>query len=86
MIQNMGDTYTLLGPMRPWVEAQIAAGRFASEADAVQAALANLAAHDTQISNLQGLVQQGLNDVAAGRVHAYDDADAMVRDILMTEA
>lgn len=78
----MADQMTLLGPMRPWVEAQVAAGRFASEADAVQAALANLAAHDARIKNLKSLIQVGLDDVAAGHLHTFDSAEAMVADIL----
>lgn len=76
------DISSLLGPMRPWVEAQVAAGRFATEADAVQAALANLAAQDAKVKNLQRLIQLGLDDVAAGRVHRYDDAQAMIDDII----
>ena len=80
----MANDTNLLGPMRPWVEAQIAAGRFASEADAVQSALANLAAHDAKITNLQRLIQVGLDDVAAGRVHRYDSEQAMVDDIMGT--
>ncbi len=67
--------------MGPWVEAQIAAGRFATEADAVQSALANLAAHDAKIANLRGLIEVGLDDVAAGRIHSYDSPTAMAADI-----
>ena len=78
----MAEITDFLGPMRPWVEAQIAAGRFATEADAVQAALTNLAAQDAKITNLQGLVQVGLDDVAAGRVHRYESRQEMVNDIL----
>ncbi len=78
----MPDVTGLLGPMRPWVEAQIAAGRFATEADAVQAALTNLAAQDARIANLQHLVQVGLDAVAAGDVRAYENADDLVADVL----
>ena len=78
----MPDDANLLGPMRPWVEAQIATGRFATEADAVQSALANLAAHDVKIANLQGLIQVGIDDVAAGRVHRYASRQEMVDDIM----
>ena len=78
----MPDDTSLLGPMRPWVDAQIAAGRFASEADAVQVALANLVAKDAKVENLRHLVQVGLDDVAAGRVHRYESEQAMIDDIL----
>ena len=78
----MSDDATLLGPMRPWVEAQIAAGRFATEADAVQAALTNLAAKDAKIKNLQRLVQVGLEAVASGDVREYDDAETLLADVL----
>lgn len=78
----MSDDTNLLGPMRPWVEAQIAAGRFATEADAVQAALTNLAAQDAKFKNLQRLIQVGLDDVAAGRVHRYESRQEMADDIL----
>ena len=78
----MANDTSILGPMRPWVEAQIASGRFATEADAVQVALTNLAAQDAKIKNLQRLVQVGLDAVQAGDVLAYDDADALLADVL----
>ncbi len=78
----MENDSEILGPMRPWVEAQIAAGRFATESDAVQTALAALAAQDAKIQNLKRLVQTGLDDLAAGRVHRYESEQAMVDDIL----
>ncbi len=78
----MTDTHSIFGPMQPWVAAQIASGRFASEAEVVQAALLALAERDAKVSNLRALVQQGLDDKAAGRVHDYADAEAMAVDIL----
>jgi len=78
----MNDLKYSLGRMRPWVRAQIANGRFASESEAVQVALANLAAHDARIADLKSLVQEGLDDVAAGRMHDYEDAQSMVDDVL----
>ena len=69
--------------MRPsWVEAQIAAGNYATEADATQAGLVALAAREAKIKNLRGLIQAGLDDVAAGRVYEYDTSEAMVADIM----
>lgn len=78
----MENETTMLGQMRPWVEAQIALGRFATEADAVQTALAALAAQDAKVENLKRLVQAGMDDLAAGRVHRYDSEQAMIDDIL----
>ena len=77
----MSETDKILGPMRGWVADQIAAGRFASAADAVQAALVTLAAHDASKANLQRLVQQGLADVAAGNVAEYESAEALAREL-----
>lgn len=78
----MAQDSSLLGPMRPWVEAQIAAGRFASEADAVQAALAALAAQDAKIENLRKLIKVGLDAAAAGDVREYEDAEALLADVI----
>lgn len=80
----MSETDNILGPMRGWVADQIAAGRFASEADAVQAALVTLAAHDARMANLQRLMGLGFADVAAGDVVEYDNPESFVRDILET--
>jgi len=71
-----------LGHMRPWVEAQIAAGAYATEADAIQAGLIALAEREAKINNLQGLIQAGLDDVEAGRVHEYDTPEDMIEDIM----
>lgn len=60
-----------LGPMRPWVEAQIAAGVYADEAEAIQTALSALARREAKDAEMRAYVQQGLDDVAAGRVHQY---------------
>ena len=78
----MANDTNLLGSMRPWVEAQIAAGRFATEADAVEAALVNLAAHDAKIKNLQHMIQAGLDAVEAGDVHEYASAEEMVAEVI----
>ena len=76
------DQTDQLGHMRPWVEDQIAAGNYATEADAIQAGLVALAARQANIKNLQGLIQAGLDDVAAGRVHEYETPEAMIADIM----
>jgi len=67
--------------MRPWVDAQVAAGRFADEAEAIQAALVALAERDAKISNLNALIQEGLDAVDAGQVTEYaspEDATAAI--------
>ncbi|MEO1610372.1 MAG: type II toxin-antitoxin system ParD family antitoxin [Pseudomonadota bacterium] len=70
------------GPMAAWVDAQIAAGRFATEDDAIQAGLVALADRDAKVQNLQWLIQEGLDAAEAGDVFDYESPEALTADIM----
>ncbi len=71
----------ITGPMAAWVDAQIAAGRFATEDDAIEAGLVALADRDQKIQNRQRLIQEGLDALEAGDVYEYDSPEALAADI-----
>jgi len=56
----------------PMADAQIAAGVYANEDEIIQAGMVALAEREAKISNCNALIQQGLDDVEAGRVVQYD--------------
>ena len=58
--------------MAAWADAQIAAGAYANEDEIIQAGMVALAEREAKISNRNALIQQGLDDVQAGRVVQYD--------------
>ena len=62
----------ITGPMAAWADAQIAAGAYANEDEIIQAGMVALAEREAKISNRNALIQQGLDDVQAGRVVQYD--------------
>ena len=68
--------------MSVWVDNQIQAGRFADEDQAIEAGLIALAQRDAKISNLNSLIQQGLDDVQTGDVYKYANAEAAIKDIM----
>jgi antitoxin ParD1/3/4 len=78
----MTQARKITGAMSAWVDEQINAGRFADENEAIQAGLVALADRDARISNLQGLVQQGVDDLEAGRYNDYDSPEALIQDIM----
>ncbi len=78
----MTDTRKITGSMSDWVDSQIQAGRFADENQAIEAGWVALADRDAKISNLNSLIQQGLDDVEAGRTYEYANADEAINDIM----
>ena len=67
-----GTERKITGPMAAWADAQIAAGIYANEDEIIRAAVVALAEREAKISNRNALIQQGLDDVQAGRVVQYD--------------
>lgn len=69
---------------REFIEEELAAGTYASEADIVDAAL-ELLEHRKKLQVLRSLIAEGDADVTAGRVHRYESAEAFLADIRREE-
>jgi len=66
---------------RDFIEAQVKAGIY-KDADAVVAAgLQLLNSKEGQLMEEQRLIQTGLDDVAAGRIHQYVSGEDLLADI-----
>ena len=63
---------------KAFIEEQVKDGRYESAEDAVTAGIRLLRKHN---ASLQALIQEGLDDIEAGRVHDYDTAEAFLSDI-----
>ena len=63
------------GPLAAWADAQIAAGIYANDDEIIRAGIVALAEKEAKVSNLKALIQQGLDDVEAGRVIQYDSPE-----------
>lgn len=68
-----------------FVAEQVASGQFQNASEVVRAGLralkAEQAEHAAKIEALRAAVQEGIEDVAAGRVIEIDDVDAFMREI-----
>ena len=77
-------TITLTPEQLKWLEAQVAAGHFASVEEAVRTAITDFmaAASEETGEDLEHLRREVDADIAAGRVHYYANADELTADIV----
>jgi antitoxin ParD1/3/4 len=66
---------------KEFIEQQVEAGLYDSPADVVSAGLRALKSEELKLAELKAMIQEGLDDVAAGRVYEYESAEDMLRDI-----
>lgn len=72
MIDNNNMTYQFSDDVSALIQAQIATGHFASEDDLIRQALDALERRKSSLSNLQALVLEADDDIAAGRVGQFN--------------
>lgn len=65
---SLGDHFT------EFIEQQVASGRYATASDVIRAGLRLLQDQEEQMAALRISIQQGLDDLAAGRSHVVNDA------------
>ncbi len=66
---------------RAFIDEQIRAGIYRNVDDVVAAGLRLLGSEEGKLVELQRLVQEGLDDIEAGRVHHYASGDDLLADI-----
>jgi antitoxin ParD1/3/4 len=64
-----------------FIEEQVKDGRYGSADDVIADALSLFTSEKRKFAELKRLIQVGLDDVAAGRIHRYDSAEEMLADI-----
>ena len=76
----MPDSFTLGERYESYVRAQLASGRFNSASEVLQAALQLMEQHDRHLDTLDSSMQEGLDDIAKGRLHTsgkvFDELEA----------
>ena len=68
--------YELPPDVAQQLKQRVATGQYASEADVLRDALAALESRDQELA----AIQAGIDDMEAGRVRPFDQADAEIRD------
>jgi putative addiction module CopG family antidote len=68
-------SYNLPPDVQDQIRQQIATGQYSSEDDVLRAALRALAFRRDEFA----AIQAGLDDVEAGRLHAFEEVDADIR-------
>ncbi|SCX29822.1 putative addiction module antidote protein, family [Agrobacterium sp. DSM 25558] len=66
---------------RKFIDEQVKAGVYRDADAVVHASLRLLNSDEGRKAELQRLIQVGLDDVAAGRVHHYDSEEDFLKDI-----
>jgi putative addiction module CopG family antidote len=67
---------TLDAPLDRFVEDQVASGAYPDAAAVVRAGLAALQSEAARVARFKALVQEGLDDISAGRVEVVEDIGA----------
>lgn len=85
--QNMAETqknasFSLGEHDRDFIDNQVAKGRFGNKTEVVRAGLRLLEDYENKQRALRVLIDEGLEDVANGRVARYKDAQTMLKDII----
>ena len=66
---------------RKFIDEQVGAGIYKNADDVVAAGLRLLDSKEGKLVELRRLVQEGLDDVEAGRLHYYESGDDLLKDI-----
>ncbi len=65
-----------------FVEQQVKTGRFENASEVVRAGVRLLQDYEVHNAKLRAELQTGLEDIEAGNVHEYDNADDLYQDIV----
>ena len=78
----MSKTYTPGPEADEIIASQVAKGHFATVDDVVRAGVQMLEENEAELAKLRALIDEGDEDIAAGRVHRYASADELAADIV----
>lgn len=67
---------------RAFIDEQIKDGRYKSADDVIAAGLRLLGSEEGELQELRHLIQQGIDDIDAGRVVTFENAEEMTAHIL----
>lgn len=78
----MSKTYTPGPEADAVISRQVAKGNFTTAEEVVRAGVQLLEDQEAELEELRKLIDGGDADIAAGRIHRYDNADDLLADIV----
>jgi antitoxin ParD1/3/4 len=69
----MPSSYTLGKHFESFVQAQLASGRYGNASEVLRDALRLMEDRERRLASLDAALERGMDDIAAGRVHAAED-------------
>lgn len=81
-MSNAKKSFVIGDHFDAFITEKVASGRFNNASEVVRAGLRLLERDEAKFAELKRLIQEGEDDIAAGRVYEYVDAEAMLEDII----
>ncbi|KQS96607.1 MULTISPECIES: type II toxin-antitoxin system ParD family antitoxin [unclassified Rhizobium] len=81
-MSNSKKSFVIGDHFDAFISQQVTSGRFNNASEVVRAGLRLLERDEARFLELKRLIQEGEDDIAAGRVHEYADGDALLQDIM----
>ncbi len=81
-MSNTKKSFVIGDHFDAFINEQVATGRFNNASEVVRAGLRLLERDETKLTELKRLIDEGLEDFAAGRVYEYETGEALLHDIV----
>lgn len=65
-----------------FIHEQVTRGRFNDASEVVRAGLSLLEKDEAKLAELKRLIKEAEEDIAAGRIYEYENAEALLQDIM----
>ncbi|MDX3927287.1 MAG: type II toxin-antitoxin system ParD family antitoxin [Shinella sp.] len=78
---NTKKSFVIGEHFESFIDKQVESGRFNNASEVVRAGLRLLERDETKLAELKRLIQEGEDDIAAGRVYTYSSAEELLDDI-----
>ena len=81
-MSNTKKSYVIGDHFDAFITRQVETGRFNNASEVVRAGLRLLERDEVKLAELKRLIDEGLADIAAGRVYEYESGEALLDDII----
>lgn len=81
-MSNTKKSYVIGDHFDAFITRQVETGRFNNASEVVRAGLRLLERDEVKLAELKRLIDEGLDDIAAGRVYEYESGEALLDDII----
>ncbi|KQV43412.1 MULTISPECIES: type II toxin-antitoxin system ParD family antitoxin [unclassified Rhizobium] len=81
-MSNTKKSYVIGDHFDAFITRQVETGRFNNASEVVRAGLRLLERDEVKLAELKRLIDEGLDDIAAGRVYEYESSEALLDDII----